>query len=136
MLRKILALMIFAVALFTYAKVSDKNKGTYYIDDKPQSIVLKKDQKTFSITLKANPTTGYIWSVNKLDKAYIELVKEERIKLQDPKLMGAPSQKKYVFKLKQPLADKSTLIVLKYARSWEKDGETYRTFKITQGSGK
>ena len=72
----------------------------------------------FTVTLDANPTTGYSWDFAKpIDGAILKLASSE-FKRPDTKLMGAGGKQIWTFRA----MDKGkTTITLKYFRPWEKD---------------
>lgn len=85
-----------------------------------QSVVqLNPSQSKFTITLPANPTTGFQWTVQSYDKTLFCLINSE-YNLPKTKLIGAGGQMVFTFKkLKRKTYPKSSKIQFKYARSWE-----------------
>ena len=76
-----------------------------------------KSGHTFSIKLKANPTTGYLWQLAKpLDNNYVELVSSDYIPPRT-KLVGAGNIEVWTFKA---IKTGKTEIILQYLRPWEK----------------
>ncbi len=83
------------------------------------SINVNKDQANFVVTLPANPTTGYQWSVVSFDKDLLTL---QGSKYQSPqtKLIGAGGQMVFTFALnKGKTYPDKTNMQFNYARSWE-----------------
>lgn len=90
---------------------------TYASDD--VSMDVKVGTPSVTVTLPANPTTGFQWSVVQFDKKVLSL---SRSNFERPKtnLIGAGGQMNFTFLvLKTKNYPKSTKIELKYARSWE-----------------
>jgi inhibitor of cysteine peptidase len=76
---------------------------------------------TFQIQLKANPTTGYKWTIDSFDRERFKLVKSE-YKAPNNKLIGAGGKRIYSFKLlKGQTYPKHTKMVFRYLRPWEPD---------------
>jgi inhibitor of cysteine peptidase len=73
--------------------------------------------KTFSITLDANPTTGYSWAQSIKDSTVVAFVKNAYVaETRDPQVVGGGGTDTFTFKA---LAKGMTVISLRYARSWE-----------------
>ncbi|MDI1352009.1 MAG: protease inhibitor I42 family protein [bacterium] len=82
------------------------------------SINVEPKQKTFVVTLDANPTTGYQWSVVTFDKKLINLSASKFVRPQT-NLIGAGGSMLFTFKINDNAHLKTTSIVFKYARPWE-----------------
>ena len=88
-----------------------------------QTLVLKEGQ-VFQVTLAANHTTGYKWVLAKMpDAKVVKLVNSEYVpaKPQTPDgkaPVGAGGQEVWTFQAAGP---GRAMIVLNYARPWEKD---------------
>ncbi|GGI80549.1 protease inhibitor I42 family protein [Legionella impletisoli] len=82
-------------------------------------------QPTFQVTLPANPTTGFQWSIKDYDKKRFEITNSQFVAPQK-KLIGAGGSMVYTFKL-QPgkTYPEKTNMLFKYARSWEPKSATY-----------
>ena len=79
--------------------------------------VLQNEQ--FAVTLPANPTTGYQWSLTNYDKSLLDFVNSRYI---GPKTrrIGAGGQMVFTFKVNAgKVLPKSTQMTFVYARSWE-----------------
>jgi inhibitor of cysteine peptidase len=73
--------------------------------------------KTFTIALEANPTTGYGWSQSINDPTVVAFVSNSYVaESRDPQVVGGGGTDTFTFKA---LAKGTTMITLKYARSWE-----------------
>lgn len=84
------------------------------------SIDVKQNQPSFQVTLKANPTTGYKWSVVNYDKKLLTLSSSV---YQAPKtmLIGAGGKMVFTFTLnKGQVYPAQTKMTFNYARPWEK----------------
>jgi inhibitor of cysteine peptidase len=89
--------------------------------DPSKPIVVHANQPSFSILIKANPTTGYNW-VYDADRsnALVQAVSYE-YKAANTKMMGAPGHDVWTFEVqKQAFAVPTTMkVTLVYARPWE-----------------
>lgn len=78
---------------------------------------LQNDQ--FEVTLPANPTTGYQWSLKTYDKGLLNFV-EGRYRGPKTRRIGAGGQMVFTFKINAgKVLPKSTKMTFVYARSWE-----------------
>ena len=83
--------------------------------------ILKVDanQPQFTVTLAANPTTGFQWRVLSYDKTKLCLIKSEYV-ASKPQRMGSGGNMKFTFKLmKRDHYPVSSRIRFQYARSWD-----------------
>lgn len=86
----------------------------------PISIDVNKAKSSFVVTLDANPTTGYQWTVVDYDKELLQLT-SSTYRRPDTKLIGAGGKMLYTFTLcKGKKYPDQTAITFLYARSWEK----------------
>ncbi|MGL5741073.1 MAG: protease inhibitor I42 family protein [Legionella sp.] len=84
----------------------------------------------FVITLPANPTTGFQWSVVRYDENLLTL-SNSQYERPNTKLIGAGGQMHLTFRLnKGKTYPASTEIVLKYARSWEPGSATTKNVTV------
>lgn len=92
-----------------------------------QVIHVNQHKPQFSITLDANHTTGYAWSLKHYDKKLISLVNHKYIRPHST-LIGAPGYEKWTFEAKPSFFKHSTttIVSLDYARSWE-HGKSIKT---------
>ena len=79
------------------------------------------------IDLAENPTTGYRWAVNKLDKAILDL-ENSTIELDSALRAGSGGRRKLVFAAR---ASGRTTIELKLWREWEGDASIRERFVMT-----
>jgi inhibitor of cysteine peptidase len=85
----------------------------------PMSLQADKKSPTFTVTLKANPTTGYQWSVIDFNKTLFTLAGKA---YQKPKtnLIGAGGNMVFTFQLnKGQVYPKKATMSFSYARPWE-----------------
>lgn len=83
------------------------------------AVRVDKNQTSFSVTLPANPTTGFQWTVKQYDKQLLKLQTSHYI-APHTKRMGAGGDMTFIFsRLPDKLHSKSTTILFRYARSWE-----------------
>lgn len=105
-MKGIIACLLLAFAMFVHAA----NNLSVNVDVK---------QSSFVIPLKANPTTGYNWSVIQFDKNLLGFTHSE-YQRPNTQLMGAGGTMLFTFTLnKKKSYPKSTTITFKYARAWE-----------------
>ncbi len=85
---------------------------------------------SFIVTLPANPTTGFQWSVVRFDNDLLTL-RSSAYERPKTNLIGAGGQMHFTFaRQKGKSYPDSTVIVLKYARSWEPDTATLKSIKV------
>jgi len=82
-------------------------------------------RKEFTISLKANPTTGYRWEA-KIDESILEL-KERSFELYTPVAVGGGGKEKFTF---VPIKTGETSITMRYRRPWEMAVAEEKTFRI------
>ncbi|MCB2190963.1 MAG: protease inhibitor I42 family protein [Deltaproteobacteria bacterium] len=103
--------------------------GTAWAAGPTQTLVVKKGQ-VFQVSLEANHTTGYKWMLAKVPNSkVVKLVtnnyQQAKAKSPDGKpLVGAGGHETWTFKAMGP---GKAMIVLNYARPWEKDKEPAKT---------
>lgn len=87
-------------------------------------------QKCFTVTLPANPTTGYQWTVLHYDKKLFTLSKSH-YQHSKTHLIGSGGEMLFTFTLKQRKSfPKQSDILFKYSRSWEKEGGSQKEVTI------
>lgn len=73
----------------------------------------------FKITLPANPTTGFQWTLKQYDKSILKL-KSSEYQASQTKRIGAGGDMVFTFsRVKKAIYPKSTVMLFRYARSWE-----------------
>ena len=87
--------------------------------------------KEFKVTLAANPTTGYQWSVKEYDKTLLKL-KSSNYQRPQSKLIGAGGQMVYTFVLRKGQHyPQQTKMLFSYARAWEPSSATSQTVIVS-----
>ncbi len=78
----------------------------------------------FDVTLPANPTTGYQWTVKKFDESLFKLTSKHYISPQS-KLIGAGGQMVFSFQLRKGKSyPKQAELSFSYAQPWEPSSAT------------
>lgn len=87
--------------------------------DKPV-VVLTRSNPQFTIELKSNPSTGYVWLLQDYANYLIQPV-SHRFKPGDKKLIGAPGIDEWTFYLKPSafVVPQQTHLKFVYVRPWE-----------------
>ncbi len=100
----------------------------YAIED--LSINVNNNAKGFIVTLPANPTTGFQWSVVKYDKELLTL-NGSQFKAPNTKLIGAGGTMLFTFSLnKGKTVPVRTGMQFRYARSWEPNTATTKNVTV------
>jgi inhibitor of cysteine peptidase len=87
-------------------------------ESNPAEMINTQVRHNFTITLPANPTTGYQWQLARpLNDKMIKLISSEYI-ADDTGLVGSGGKQVWKFRA---LKVGRAAIALKYVRSWEKD---------------
>lgn len=112
---------------FSYAAPSP----TVYMMDKP-NIMVSAAQPTFSLKLKANPTTGYVWFLRDYDASLVTPVSHQYEK-PDTKLIGAPGYDIWTFKMKPAafIVPRQTTLRMIYTRPFSNENPTPVLFSIS-----
>ena len=79
------------------------------------------------ITLDSNATTGYSWSLARLDPGVLEKAHQEYVAPRTSRV-GAGGQEVWKFKARSA---GTTPLRLEYRRPWEKDAAPARVFEVT-----
>lgn len=97
-----------------------------------ETIHVTKEKSEFKIAEPANPTTGYVWSIE-YDRNLLVLEKQSYI-IKNPKLIGSGGETIWIFKAKPEafLKQKDTQIKLKYSRPWESQEGATETFFLVE----
>ena len=75
--------------------------------------------ESFEVRLPENPTTGYVWEVEKIPGAVLDLERETfEAETADPRIMGRGGIKIFVFKAREPGTGE---IDLRHRRPWMRD---------------
>jgi len=104
---------------------------TTFTEDKT-SIALTKQESSFTLKLKSNPTTGYSWFLREYDSNLLTPLKHS-FKPPSGKLIGAPGYELWTFRVKPAafVVPQQTVIRMMYARPWQTDHATQVVFKIS-----
>ena len=99
--------------------------------DFKQPIVITKNNPTFFIKLKSNPTTGFSWFLISYDHNLIEPI-SHKYYVPDTKLIGAGGYEKWIFKVKSAafLMPQVTEITMAYTRPWNLENYKPIIFKV------
>ena len=84
-------------------------------------VQVKPNQVTFSVTLSANPTTGYHWYLLQNPSKFLAPITAKFTPPKNKKMMGAPGTMTWTFRA-EPAAfavPRIFTITLAYARSWD-----------------
>jgi inhibitor of cysteine peptidase len=107
-MKKILVGVLFALSMTSCAGA-----------DEDLSINVDPKQSNFTVSLAANPTTGYQWKVVQMDQDLLSLSSSQYQRPQS-KLIGAGGTMVFTFALnKGKNIPEQTKITFKYARPWE-----------------
>src|SRR3989338_3132934 len=127
MLKKI----IFITALLFCATLFANDNTTPQFTTRQKPIVVSQE-RTFTITLQSNPTTGFSWKLVSYDKNLMAFVGHRYYPPTNKKLMGAPGYEVWTFQ-----ANKGNYAInvvghvrMTYARSWEKTKTPLVSFMV------
>lgn len=89
------------------------------------TIEVSREAPEFTIRLDSNPTTGYSWSAKQYDGKLLTLVNSEFFP-PNSNCIGASGYEIWTFRanLAAFTASTTTRIEMRYARSWEKQGDS------------
>lgn len=92
----------------------------------PKHMVLHaKSCAQFVVSLPANATTGFQWSLLDYDKERFRFEKDIYTPSK-PEMPGAPGEHVFYFSLKkQQICPKKTKLCFRYSRAWEQETATY-----------
>ncbi len=101
---------------------------------KPIKLTMKNNNSTvqvqpnteFTVELKTNPTTGYLWKQLSENNQSIKLEKTA-FKIKDAKLIGSGGTRTLIYKTLIPA---QTTLKLGYLRPWEKDVPPIKVFSV------
>lgn len=99
--------------------------------DAAKPITVSKTENTFTISLKANPTTGYVWFLKNFNNKLLEI---ESHKYQPPKsnAMGAPGKDIWTFKVDSDAFDAPQMAELTfvYTKPWDLKDQQQTVFTV------
>lgn len=124
-------LVILSLIAMTTAFAAPCKNNTAVASQTAQTIKVLSTAPEFTIRVNSNPTTGYSWSVKKYDLQLLTLVSNQFFP-PNSNCIGASGYESWTFKANstafiQPI---STLIEMKYARSWDKQGGNVTKFTV------
>ncbi len=112
------------------AKKSDTRSASAGLEigeaDDGKSFQIRRGE-TIAVRLAGNPTTGYTWVVDEVDKKIMELVASSYTR-SSPERIGSGGWRTLTFKA---IAAGTSPIKLKYWRAWEGDASVVKRFDIT-----
>ena len=111
------------------AKKSDKGAPTGLTigeTDNGKSFQIRRGE-TIAVRLAGNPTTGYTWAVDEVDKKTLKLVDSSYTR-SSPEMIGSGGWRTLTFKA---ISAGTSPIKLKYWRAWEGDASVVKRFDIT-----
>ena len=93
-------------------------------------ITVDSSSQQFVVTLPANPTTGYQWTVTSFDKKTFKMTASQFVSPRT-RLIGAGGQMTYTFALiKGQSYPKSTQMSFTYARPWDPKSGTLKQVTV------
>lgn len=129
MLRAILSFVLIpaiAVSFCAAAQCAQKNPVKLTEADVGRTVEMRAGE-VLEVTLKGNPTTGYMWDVESVDPNILKPADQLEFQA-DSKLIG--SQGKLTLRFEATHAGK-TLLKLIYHRPWEKNVKPIEIFEVT-----
>jgi inhibitor of cysteine peptidase len=129
-----LAAISIALCGGAFADKSDKPAETVYNEDNT-TIQVTKQNPTFTIKLKSNPTTGYTWFLREYSTKMLTPVKHN-YEVPQTKLIGAPGYELWTFRVNQEafIVPQMLTVRLIYARPWKSaDAGTQVVFRVMTG---
>ena len=82
---------------------------------------------TLVVSLRENPTTGYMWEVSNSGAGQMRLVATKSDKPTHPGLVGASTTKHWIFETVKP---GKMRLQMAYRRAWEKGKAAAKTLKV------
>lgn len=123
MLKKWISGLLFAWIVFSPIQAFCQNVP---LTDVNRIIVVDPNQPQFTIRLKSNPTTGFMWAVTAYDSRWL-VWQWHDFEAPTHHMMGAPGVELFHFRLSKAALLASVArhgeIHFKYRRSWEKTNE-------------
>ena len=134
-MKKTIAMISLAsVSILSAAIYADSNVKVVLTDPK-KAIVVKQDNDEFTITMQANPTTGYGWYLTGFYSKYIE---PEGMQFIPPtkQLMGAPGVDVWKFKIDDDAFKAPMLLTIRFVsmRPWDVSTGKKQTYRVVTTS--
>ncbi len=121
-------ILIPAIAVIFCADIQAAPKKLVKITEQDAGTTVEmRAGELLEVTLKGNPTTGYMWDVASVDPNILMPVDQLEFQA-DSKAIGAPGKLTLRFEAKHA---GETSLKLIYHRPWEKDTKPIDTFKVT-----
>jgi inhibitor of cysteine peptidase len=123
--------LLCAFSVSSWGAAPTTTPPTVFTADKP-NITVSAAQPTFSLKLKANPTTGFLWFLRDYDASLVTPVSHQYEK-PDSKLMGAPGYDIWTFKMKPAafIVPRQTTLRMIYTRPFSNENPTPVLFSIS-----
>lgn len=102
-------------------RVYSKDAGT---------IVLAAKDDSFAIGLPSNPSTGYQWQLQRLDKRYLSLLDHVYDTAAPIAMLGVTGEERFVFACVDDSVMFNTELVLSYTRAWENIAIDTKRFRV------
>lgn len=104
----------------TVSKEAAAAKESAVYSDPTKPILVDKNSREFTITLKSNPTTGYSWFLGQYNHHIVSVI-SHRYVAPDTKLIGAGGKEVWVFKVSPDalVAPQILYVNFIYTRLWE-----------------
>lgn len=125
----VLASLFFSSALFAQTSGQAEKEDSAKT---PSTIEVKKNDPSFVIELRSNPTTGYSWFLGRYDHELIQPVKRV-YEVSNKKLVGSGGKERWSFRLKPKAFVVPNILTIEmiYARPWSlEEAARVKTFKI------
>lgn len=130
-LKSILLSVCCVLGVSAVMAASNPAQPVIYTADKP-NITVSAAQPSFTLKLKANPTTGFLWFLRDYDASLLTPVSHTYQK-PDAKLMGAPGYDLWTFKMKPAafIVPRQTTLRMIYTRPFSNENVTPVLFSIS-----
>ncbi|MCU0286154.1 MAG: protease inhibitor I42 family protein [Acidobacteria bacterium] len=133
----VLPILVLVSVLFymgiAMANENEPEKKIFLMSEGQETNITVNSTGEFILRIKSNPTTGYSWSILKIEDQ--NLVKFKGIKTEEPgenksnpPMLGSPTYELISFEALNP---GKLQIELKYSRPWEKDVPPIKIHKVS-----
>lgn len=130
MLKKIFLALTFSFVVILSTCATEK---TPIFNSPKNPIIVEHNQKTFTITLPANLSTGFSWTLAKYDQRVMNPISHKYVAPKNKKLIGAPGYVVWTFLLKKMnhlVVNQVFHVTMQYTRPWTKYERTDSNFII------
>lgn len=131
-MRKYIVILYVLINFFMLNLAFGQNETDQIIVTNPQkTILVKQSAPTFSIILRSNPTTGFMWILRDYDNNLITPIRKIFYSSKT-KLIGAGGYEKWTFRVnpKAFAVPQTTGVTLVYARPWNMEGAEVARYKV------